>query len=250
MTYEPKEREILDQVVAALHGHYGERLSRVVLFGSRARRDHEPDSDFDVLVVMKGEVERATERKSLGDLIYPIDLAEDAVVCCHAVEEHRFQHERSAFMLNVRKEGVSLLGTPNSDISVTLPPHAEELHGHLALARQHTSAAKNLASDATFVRFAVGHCYLAIFHCATALLLSKGLHFSKQAEVISAFGAEFSQRGVFPPKMHAHFEEAFLLRDEADSALRPDISMDVYNRMLQHAEEFIARTEAYLNQQP
>ena len=28
MTYEPKEREILDQVVAALHGHYGERLSR------------------------------------------------------------------------------------------------------------------------------------------------------------------------------------------------------------------------------
>ena len=27
MTYEPKEREILDQVVAALHGHYGERLS-------------------------------------------------------------------------------------------------------------------------------------------------------------------------------------------------------------------------------
>ena len=39
MTYEPKEREILDLVVAALHGHYGERLSKVVLFGSRARRD-------------------------------------------------------------------------------------------------------------------------------------------------------------------------------------------------------------------
>ena len=34
MTYSPKEREILDQVVAALHGHYGERLRRVVLFGN------------------------------------------------------------------------------------------------------------------------------------------------------------------------------------------------------------------------
>ena len=36
MTYSPKEREIPDQVVAALHGHYGERLSRVVLFGEAA----------------------------------------------------------------------------------------------------------------------------------------------------------------------------------------------------------------------
>jgi hypothetical protein len=34
MTYEPKEREILDQVVAALHGHYGERLSARAFFGS------------------------------------------------------------------------------------------------------------------------------------------------------------------------------------------------------------------------
>ena len=38
MTYEPKEREILDQVVAGLHGHYGERLSRVVLFGNRGTK--------------------------------------------------------------------------------------------------------------------------------------------------------------------------------------------------------------------
>lgn len=38
MTYEPKEREILDQVVAALHGYYGERLRRVVLFGSRGTK--------------------------------------------------------------------------------------------------------------------------------------------------------------------------------------------------------------------
>ncbi len=47
MTYEPKEREILDQVVAGLHGHYGERLSRVVLFGSRAEhRSAKVVSDF------------------------------------------------------------------------------------------------------------------------------------------------------------------------------------------------------------
>ena len=108
MTYEPKERQILDQVVAALHGHYGERLSRVVLFGSRARRDHAPDSDYDLLVVLKGEVSGPAERKALHELIYPIDYENDTVVFCLAMEEERFEREKSPLMLNVRKEGVPL----------------------------------------------------------------------------------------------------------------------------------------------
>ena len=108
MTYEPTERQILDQVVAALHGHYGERLSRVVLFGSRARRDHAPDSDFDLLVVLKGEVSGPAERKALHELIYPIDYENDTVVFCLAMEEERFEREKSPLMLNVRKEGVPL----------------------------------------------------------------------------------------------------------------------------------------------
>ena len=108
MTYSPKEREILDQVVAALHGHYGERLSRVVLFGSRARRDHAPDSDFDVLVVLKGDVIGVDERKALHKLIYPIDWENETVVFCLAMEEDRFRTEKSPLLLNVRKEGVTL----------------------------------------------------------------------------------------------------------------------------------------------
>ena len=108
MTYEPKERQILDQVVAALHGHYGERLSRVVLFGSRARRDHAPDSDFDLLVVLKGEVSGPAERKALHEIIYPIDYAQDTVVFCLPVPEMRYQSEQTAFMMNVRAEGIAL----------------------------------------------------------------------------------------------------------------------------------------------
>jgi predicted nucleotidyltransferase len=32
---------------------YGDRLERVALFGSRARGDHRPDSDYDVAVLIK-----------------------------------------------------------------------------------------------------------------------------------------------------------------------------------------------------
>jgi predicted nucleotidyltransferase len=108
MEYALKERQILDSVVAALHGHYGDRLSRVVLFGSRARRNHADDSDYDILVVLRGEVDARAERKALTGLTLPIDLAHDAVVFCHAVPEKRYLEEDSVLMMNVRAEGVPL----------------------------------------------------------------------------------------------------------------------------------------------
>ena len=108
MPYTAKEREILDQVAGVLHAHYGERLSRVVLFGSRARRDHHEDSDYDLLVVLHGKIDARAERKALTALMIPIDLDHDAVVFCHAVPEERYTTEESILMRNVRAEGVPL----------------------------------------------------------------------------------------------------------------------------------------------
>jgi predicted nucleotidyltransferase len=50
----------LDLVLATLRRQleeiYGERLVRMVLYGSRARGEAEPGSDIDVLIVLKGPV--------------------------------------------------------------------------------------------------------------------------------------------------------------------------------------------------
>ena len=108
MTYEPKERQILDQLVAALHGHYGERLSKVVLFGSRARRDHKDYSDFDLLVALNDEPNQRIERKAISDIVWPICLANEAVVQCSAVSHLRLENDRTPLFLNVREEGVTL----------------------------------------------------------------------------------------------------------------------------------------------
>ena len=45
---------ILGRLRAALEALYGERLTRVVLFGSRARGDARRDSDYDVAVFIEG----------------------------------------------------------------------------------------------------------------------------------------------------------------------------------------------------
>ena len=43
-------KPVLAQFRAALEEMYGARLERVVLFGSQARGDAHPDSDYDVAV--------------------------------------------------------------------------------------------------------------------------------------------------------------------------------------------------------
>ncbi len=45
---------ILTRFRMALDEIYGERIERVVLFGSRARGDARPDSDYDIAVFLKG----------------------------------------------------------------------------------------------------------------------------------------------------------------------------------------------------
>ena len=126
----------------------------------------------------------------------------------------------------------------------------DEQRGYLQMARERVAAAKIVAQQAYLVRYAVSDLYYAMFHCATALLLSKGLHFSKHSGVVSAFAREFTQAGLLPQELHTHFHRAFDMRNEGDYALHPDITEAHFTKMLAQAEDFIARSETYLQSQP
>lgn len=56
---------ILKRFHAALDEIYGDRLERVVLFGSRARGDAREDSDYDIAVFLKGFTDRWQEVERL-----------------------------------------------------------------------------------------------------------------------------------------------------------------------------------------
>jgi len=59
---------ILARFRAALGALYGARLNRVVLFGSRARGQARPDSDYDVAVFLTELPDRWAELDRLADL--------------------------------------------------------------------------------------------------------------------------------------------------------------------------------------
>ncbi len=87
---------------------YGDRLFRLVLYGSHARDEAEPGSDIDVMVVLRGRVNPSREIGRTGEFISDLSLKYDVVVSCLFISASRFARSKSPLLLNVRKEGIAL----------------------------------------------------------------------------------------------------------------------------------------------
>jgi predicted nucleotidyltransferase len=98
---------ILTRFRAALDEVYGDRIERVVLFGSRARGDARLDSDYDVAVFLRDMPDRAAELNRLADL--STDILYDSGELIHAMP-HRAGSwgERTPLMHEIRTDGIDL----------------------------------------------------------------------------------------------------------------------------------------------
>jgi uncharacterized protein len=87
---------------------YGEQLVRMVLFGSQARGDAEPESDIDVLIVLQGPVDPGKEIAHTGEVTAGLSLKHDVVISRVFVSAEQFAEEQSPLLLNVWREGLSV----------------------------------------------------------------------------------------------------------------------------------------------
>lgn len=98
---------VLTQFRVALDALYGERIERVVLFGSRARGDARPDSDYDVAVFLQGYDDFGREAQTLAEIETTI-LDERGVVINSLPFPAGAYQNRTGLMQEIRREGLDL----------------------------------------------------------------------------------------------------------------------------------------------
>jgi predicted nucleotidyltransferase len=103
----PKADPILSRLRTALDETYGDRLERVVLYGSRARGDERPDSDYDIAVFIKDPGSLGDELHRLASLTTDILLDTGAAISAMPFRAGAYR-ERTGFMRELRIDGLDL----------------------------------------------------------------------------------------------------------------------------------------------
>jgi predicted nucleotidyltransferase len=102
-------KSILRKLKKGLAEIYGDQLKSVILFGSYARGDaHPPDSDIDVMIVLKGEFNHRETDKRSSEFIAALCLGNDVLISWRFVSEANYAQSGMPLMINVRKEGVTI----------------------------------------------------------------------------------------------------------------------------------------------
>ena len=115
----------------------------------------------------------------------------------------------------------------------------------ISKARETLGAAQLLAANQMFDS-AASRAYYAMFHLASALLLGKGMTFSKHGSLIAAFGLHFIKSGEIEAKFHRYLIDAQDNRIEGDYSAHSNLTKAQVETMIAQAEEFLMLTEQSL----
>lgn len=104
-------RNMLLELAESLHHVYGEKLKRVVLYGSVARGTQTVDSDIDVMILVDGDND---ELRLYGDRLndistdFSLKYLKVLSVVDISFQEYENWRSLSPFFRNVSKEGIIL----------------------------------------------------------------------------------------------------------------------------------------------
>lgn len=86
----------------------GDQFVSVILFGSHARRQAHASSDIDVLVVVRNDSDYRDLIRRTSEVVSALSLQYDVVISRVFVSQERFEREQTPFLLNVRREGLTV----------------------------------------------------------------------------------------------------------------------------------------------
>ncbi|MBI4125704.1 MAG: helix-turn-helix domain-containing protein [Deltaproteobacteria bacterium] len=106
LPFKTQAKEAVEDFVRELKKEFGKQLSQVLIFGSYARGEATPESDVDVLVVLKEPFDYRKTRDHIRKMDYAVTFGRDRPVVISSVlmGEKEFLEGDSFLLLNVREE--------------------------------------------------------------------------------------------------------------------------------------------------
>ncbi len=126
-----------------------------------------------------------------------------------------------------------------------MTPEQENL---LIQARESLSAAL-LLHEKGFFGFAAARAYYTMFYVAQAILLERGLAFSKHSGVHSAFGEHFVKTGIIAPEFHRYLIRGMEVRHTGDYTTGKPVNPTESQEQISRAEKFLQLGENTLTTQ-
>ncbi|MEW6040043.1 MAG: HEPN domain-containing protein [Elusimicrobiota bacterium] len=247
------EKQAVSELVEGLKKLYGDNLSRVILYGSKARGDAEPDSDIDILVVLGKNNSKFDEIHRITEISAPVCLKYDVLISGIPISEEKILSvEKTIFLENVLKEGIVLFSGRKKVVSAMIGEVRDkdsirlmEIASLVKKGLKSLEAAKKHLEKNEY-DFVVSEAYFGMFYLAEALLVTKNLGFSRHSAVISAFGRYFAKTGEVNYELHRILIEAEKERIKGDYLYMEEITKEEAEKVLKDAEYFVAEIKKKL----
>ncbi|MBI5648891.1 MAG: nucleotidyltransferase domain-containing protein [Chloroflexi bacterium] len=204
------KRAALTNFLARLEAEYGDDVWRVILFGSQTRGDADPESDVDLLVVARGDLENARRVNQWCQQNHSPWVSEIVI------SEQEYQNDQRLklpFYVTVRREGIELWDQQARAIEEHQTPldfiegeprmltleTIETIRIYLSNLREQRDEASTLANVAHW-RGAISHLYYAAFYITTAALYTVNIVRGKHKGVFDAINQFLVKPDLLEPE--------------------------------------------------
>lgn len=106
-------QRVLDAVKNASKQLYGDKLHRIILFGSYARGDNTEESDIDIMIVLNCEMDDVKKLRSLtAEMASDISLEQEVFLSVLLRDRKHFENNLDflPFYQSIAREGIMVYG--------------------------------------------------------------------------------------------------------------------------------------------